>query len=97
MKKYITMAILLGIFVVLGAVTLALEPTWDVKPGETPENLAADIMLWITTGYVILLILLFLVLKVRDFIKHVILHKRKDEDLDEFAIKARSYRSKFDE
>lgn len=97
MKKYVTIAVLFGIFVVLGAVTLALEPTWNVKPGETPKNLAADIMLWITTGYVALLILIFLILKIYNFIKHAILKKRQDEDIDEFVIQARSYRSKFDE
>jgi hypothetical protein len=39
----------------------------------------------------------FIVSKIYHFIKHTILKKRVEEDLDEFAINSRSYRSKFDE
>jgi NADH:ubiquinone oxidoreductase subunit 5 (subunit L)/multisubunit Na+/H+ antiporter MnhA subunit len=97
MKKYKIMAILAGIFMVLAITTLILGPTWNVKAGEKPENVAADVMLWITLGYVVLVAIAFIVSKIYHFIKHTILKKRVEEDLDEFAINSRSYRSKFDE
>ncbi len=96
MKKYKIMGIAVIVFIVLAVVTLSLGPTWNVGSGEKSENPAADVMLWVTFGYVVAAAAAGVGYKIYALIKYKLLHKKREEDTLEFAVKNRSkdYRDK---
>ena len=89
MKKYKIIGAIVLFFIVLSIVTLSLGPTWNVGPGEKPQNVAADILLWFETGCLAVAIVAFLVYRIYAFIKYTVLHKKREEDINEYVIKNR--------
>lgn len=97
MRKYKIIGAAVIFFAILSIIVLSLNPTWNVEAGEKPENLIADILLWIELALLAISAIAFIVYKLYKFIKHTLLKKRADEDIDDYVIKSRSYRSKYDE